>query len=245
MQKLAVEIKNLIKIYKGDKRRKSVKALKGIDLEIKKGEIFALLGPNGAGKSTTIGILSGLIQKTSGQVSVFGLDVEKDYKKTRSITGLVAQELNFDPFFNTRKVLEYQSGLFGVPKNKWIVDEILQKLKLDVHADKHIRELSGGLKRRLMVAKALVHQPQLLILDEPTAGVDVELRQDLWKYVTKLKEQGTTIILTTHYLEEVERMADRIAIMNEGELLNIGTLEELKKKFQANNLEEVYLKLTS
>lgn len=239
----AIKIRDLTKIYQGRKNKTSVHAVKHLNLSIKKGEIFSLLGPNGAGKTTIIGMIVGTVLKTSGQISVMGLDTVNDYKKTRSLIGVVPQELNFDPFVDVRKCLEYQSGMFGVPKKEWRIDEIMERLSLTEHMKKNVRQLSGGMKRRLLIAKALVHSPKILILDEPTAGVDIELRHSLWKYVRQLNKQGTTIILTTHYLEEAEALADRIAILDHGELQACDNLENLKKKYKANRLEEIYLKL--
>lgn len=241
--KIAIYIKDLTKIYPGNKGKDTVVAVKHLNLKIKEGEIFALLGPNGAGKTTTIGTIIGTVLKTSGSIQVMGMDVVKDYKKTRSLIGVVPQELNFDPFVNVRKCMEYQSGMFGVPKSKWWIDEIMEELGLTVHMKKNVRQLSGGMKRRLLIAKALVHRPRILILDEPTAGVDVELRRSLWKYVKKLNREGTTVILTTHYLEEAEALADRIAIIDHGELKACDTLANLKAKYKKDRLENIYFEL--
>lgn len=239
----AITLRHVTKVYAGSKKRTPVTAVNNLNLDVKSGEILALLGPNGAGKTTTIGMLVGTVKKTSGDITVMGHDVEKDYKITRSLIGVVPQEVNFDPFATVRKTLEYQSGLFGVEKKDWWIDEILETLQLREHADKNTRALSGGMKRRLLIAKALVHRPKILILDEPTAGVDIELRHRLWTFVRKLNKAGTTVILTTHYLEEAEELADRIAIIDQGELKAFETLAELKSKHGASKLEAIYMKL--
>ncbi len=243
IQVKAIDIKGLNKSYSTIKGHRAVHALKHFNLSIDEGEIFAILGPNGAGKSTAIGIIVGTILKNSGHVKVFGHDVVDDYKITRKMIGVVPQEVNFDPFINVRKVLDYQSGMFGVPKKERWVDEILKRLQLSEHAFKTSRALSGGMKRRLLIAKALVHKPKILILDEPTAGVDVELRHDLWEFVKELNRAGTTIILTTHYLEEAEKLANRVAILHKGEIRDINTVPRLKEKYDAATLEEVYMHL--
>ncbi|MGQ0507166.1 MAG: ABC transporter ATP-binding protein [Myxococcaceae bacterium] len=201
------------------KRYKALTALHDLSLDIQKGEIFALLGPNGAGKTTLIGAVCGLVKKTSGSVKVFGTELEADSVRLRADIGLVPQEINFDPFFTVREALELQLGYYGKRKDSARVDEVLAALNLTSKAESATRALSGGMKRRLLIAKALVHKPKLLFLDEPTAGVDVELRRDLWTYVRKLRAEGTTIVLTTHYLEEAEELADRVGIINEGKLL--------------------------
>jgi ABC-2 type transport system ATP-binding protein len=243
MQKAAVSIAGLTKKYK-KRKRPLVQALSNLNLTINTGEIFVLLGPNGAGKSTAINIIAGLTKKTSGSVCVFGYDVERDYKVTRRLVGLVPQEPSFDRIFTVRETLLLQSGLMGVQKKKQWVDEIIERLDLSSHAKKTPMELSGGMRRRLLVAKALVHRPKLLILDEPTAGVDIELRQALWTFVLELHTQGATILLTTHYLEEAERVADRVGLINNGRLQEIDTLAEIKRKHESATLEEAYLKLT-
>lgn len=222
-----------------------VPAVHGLTLEIQPGEIFALLGPNGAGKSTTIGMISGLVIPTGGSAQVFGHDVIKDYKTSRQLVGLVPQEINFDPFFTAREALGIQSGFFNVKKEDRWIEEILERLSLKEVADTHVRKLSGGMKRRLLVAKALVHHPKLLILDEPTAGVDVELRRELWDFVRELNKNGTTILLTTHHMEEVEALSGRIAIMAKGELKAINTLAGHKQTTGLDRLEDIYLKYTS
>jgi ABC-2 type transport system ATP-binding protein len=194
-------------------------ALDHVSLEIRPGEIFALLGPNGAGKTTLIGAVCGLVKKTSGTVKLFGIDLDRDPVTPRFQVGLVPQEINFDPFFTVSESLEIQLGYYGKRRDPARVAEVLAALSLQHKADSLTRALSGGMKRRLLIAKALVHRPRLVFLDEPTAGVDVELRRDLWSYVRKLRSEGTTIILTTHYLEEAEELADRVGIIDEGRLL--------------------------
>mgnify|MGYP006274484811 CR=1 FL=1 len=195
------------------------RALNGIDLEVPRGTIFGLLGPNGAGKSTFINILAGLVTKSAGTVRIWGMDIDRYPRASRAAIGVVNQEITMDPFFTPEEALELQAGFYGVPKAERRTDEILRAVGLDDKKDAYVRQLSGGMKRRLMVAKALVHAPPVLILDEPTAGVDVELRRSLWAYVRELHAQGTTIILTTHYLEEAEELCDSIAIVNHGEII--------------------------
>jgi ABC-2 type transport system ATP-binding protein len=194
-------------------------ALKGIDLAIPRGSIFGLLGPNGAGKSTFINILAGLVNKTSGSVKIWGVDADVNPRESRAALGVVPQEINMDPFFTPRETLDLMAGFYGVPKAERRGDEILEALGLGDKKNAYVRQLSGGMKRRLMVAKAMVHSPPILILDEPTAGVDVELRRQLWEYVRKLNGQGVTIVLTTHYLEEAQEMCDEIAIVNHGQII--------------------------
>jgi ABC-2 type transport system ATP-binding protein len=208
-----VEVEGLTKKYGASQ------ALDGVSLTIEAGEIFALLGPNGAGKTTFIGSVCGLVKKTSGRISVFGKDLEADPLTPRYRIGLVPQEINFDPFFTVRESLRIQQGYYGQHPNDARIDEVLAALSLSTKADSQTRTLSGGMKRRLLIAKALVHQPQLVFLDEPTAGVDVELRRDLWNYVRKLKADGTTVVLTTHYIEEAEELADRIGVIDQGKVL--------------------------
>lgn len=193
-------------------------ALQDVDLRVEPGEVFALLGPNGAGKTTLISLVCGLARPTRGEISVFGYDAVVDFRQTRRLIGLVPQEIGFDPFFTPRESLMIQMGLMGVEPNRDVVDALLRRVSLYDKRDAYTRTLSGGMKRRLLVAKALVHQPRLLFLDEPTAGVDVELRKELWQEVERLRDQGTTIILTTHYLEEAERLADRIGVLHRGRL---------------------------
>ncbi|MES2677392.1 MAG: ABC transporter ATP-binding protein [Pseudomonadota bacterium] len=242
MSNLAIEIKNLTKIYQKSKNSAPKEALKGIDLEIKKGSIFGLLGPNGAGKSTIINILAGLVNKTSGTVKISGIDLDKNPLEAKFKIGIVPQELVIDPFFNVYETLEIYAGYYGIRKENRRTDEIIEALGLKDKAKATPRSLSGGMKRRLLVAKALVHNPEVLILDEPTAGVDVELRSQLWKYVRKLNEAGTTIVLTTHYLEEAEELCDEIAIINNGELLVCKKKEELMKMMPENKELIVTLK---
>ena len=215
----AIEAIGLEKTYKASGKLPEMKALKGIDLKIKRGSIFGLLGPNGAGKSTFINILAGLVTKTGGTAKIWGLDIEKHPRSSRAAIGVVNQEITMDPFFTPIQALELQAGYYGVPKADRRSMEILTAVGLDDKKDAYVRQLSGGMKRRLMVAKALVHNPPVLILDEPTAGVDVELRRSLWAYVRELHANGTTIILTTHYLEEAEELCDEIAIISHGEVL--------------------------
>ncbi len=215
----AIDIRGLVKTYGGRKGSPEKHALKGIDLEIPRGSVFGLLGPNGAGKSTLINILAGLVIKTAGQVTIWGFDQDVNPRQSRAAIGVMPQELNLDPFFTPRGALEVQAGLYGVPKSQRRSDEILALVGLEDKARAYARTLSGGMRRRLLLGKALVHMPHILVLDEPTAGVDIELRQMLWQNIRKLNAQGMTIILTTHYLEEAEEMCDEIAIINHGELV--------------------------
>jgi ABC-2 type transport system ATP-binding protein len=220
----AIDIKNLRKTYLpkkqfGKKMADTKEALKGVDIQIPQGSFYGLLGPNGAGKSTIINIIAGLVNKTSGNVIVNGFDLDVNPREVRRSIGIVPQEVVIDPFFNVYDTLEFYAGYYGVPKKQRRTDEILEALNLTDKAKASPRRLSGGMKRRLLIAKALVHNPPILILDEPTAGVDVELRSQLWDYVRKLNKQGTTIVLTTHYLEEAEELCDRISIINNGEVI--------------------------
>ena len=230
-QENVLSVKNLNKIYLKN-TSKSVHALKNLNLEVKEGEIFGLLGPNGAGKSTFINILAGTTIKTSGNVDVWGFNLDKNPRQVRASIGIVPQEVNVDPFFSPRKLLELQAGLYGIKKKDRITDTILKLVSLENQANSYTRSLSGGMKRRLLVAKALVHQPPIIILDEPTAGVDVELRSNLWKNVKSLNKQGVTIILTTHYLLEAEEMCDRIGILNKGNLVALDSTKNLLKRIQ-------------
>ncbi len=216
MSNHAIEITGLRKTYAGQKGAPPKEALKGVDLTIPAGSIFGLLGPNGAGKSTLINILAGLVTKTAGQVRIWGFDQDINPRQSRAAIGVMPQELNMDPFFTPRGALDVQAGLYGVPKSQRRTDQILEMIGLSDKADAYARTLSGGMRRRLLLGKALVHRPHVLVLDEPTAGVDIELRQMLWANVRKLNAQGMTIILTTHYLEEAEEMCDEIAIINHG-----------------------------
>ena len=233
-KKSVLSIKNLNKIYSinSSKSPDSVQALKNLNLDVKEGEIFGLLGPNGAGKTTFINILAGTVIKTSGNVDVWGFDLDKNPRQVRASLGIVPQEINLDPFFSPKKQLELQAGLYGVKEKDRITDSILKLVSLEKNANSYARSLSGGMKRRLLIAKALVHQPPIIILDEPTAGVDVELRKNLWENMKLLHSQGVTIILTTHYLEEAEKMCDRIGILNEGNLVALDTTKNLLNKIQ-------------
>lgn len=215
----AIEIKGLKKTYKKTRKAPAKEALKGVDLTIERGSIFGLLGPNGAGKSTLINILAGLVTKSDGSAKICGYDIESEMRQARGSIGVVPQEIAMDVFFTPYQALELQAGYYGVPKRERRSDEILAALGLTDKRDAYVRQLSGGMKRRLLIGKALVHNPPVLILDEPTAGVDIELRRQLWKYVEELHARGTTIILTTHYLEEAEALCDRIAIIHEGQIV--------------------------
>ncbi|WP_106640452.1 ABC transporter ATP-binding protein [Allosphingosinicella vermicomposti] len=214
MSDAAISIRDLQKTYKGGKR-----ALDGVTLDVPRGQIFGLLGPNGAGKSTLINILAGLVNKSVGEVSIWGFDIDKHPRNAKASIGIVPQEILFDPFFTPIETLELQAGLYGVPKAARRSMELLKAVHLEDKANAYSRTLSGGMKRRLLVAKAMVHAPPILVLDEPTAGVDIELRQQLWDYVRTLHAQGVTVVLTTHYLEEAEELCDRIAIINHGRLI--------------------------
>jgi ABC-2 type transport system ATP-binding protein len=213
----AIEIKDLTKVYQGKNGIKI--ALNKVNLEIPTGSFFGLLGPNGAGKSTLINILASITNKTSGEVKVWGYDIAKDINKAKLSIGVVPQELVLDTFFTVREALDYHAGYYGVPESQRKTDEIIEAMGLTDKASAHPRSLSGGMKRRLLIAKALVHSPPVLILDEPTAGVDIELREQLWRYVTALNKKGTTVILTTHYLEEAEKLCSDIAIINHGNIV--------------------------
>ena len=214
----AVEVRDLRKTYAATKKAPKKTALHGVDLVVPRGSIFGLLGPNGAGKSTLINILAGLVNKTSGSASICGFDIDADTRKARASIGVVPQEIAMDVYFTPYQALELQAGFYGVPEAERRTDEILAALGLSDKRDAYVRQLSGGMKRRLLVAKALVHSPPVLILDEPTAGVDIELRRQLWEYVGELHARGTTVILTTHYLEEAEALCDRIAIIHQGRI---------------------------
>jgi ABC-2 type transport system ATP-binding protein len=234
MSHFAIEIKNLSKTYR--KKSVSKEALKSINLEIKKGSFFGLLGPNGAGKSTIINILAGLVNKTSGAVKIAGIDIEKNPQAAKFKIGIVPQELVLDPFFNVRETLEIYAGYYGIKKSQRKTDEIIEALGLQDKVKAAPRSLSGGMRRRLLVAKALVHNPEILVLDEPTAGVDVELRNQLWTYVKKLNAGGTTILLTTHYLEEAEELCDEIAVINHGQVIAHDRKENLMKLLSSKEL---------
>ena len=227
MNQLAISVKNLNKIYGKNSLSKKV-ALDDINLNIPRGSIFGLLGPNGAGKSTFINILADLVKKTSGEVSVLGIDHEKDLKKVKSSMGIVPQELNIDPFFTPHELLEIQAGLYGVHRKDRNTNRILEMLALSDKSQAYARTLSGGMRRRLLIAKAMVHDPEILILDEPTAGVDVELRSNLWNNIHLLNKKGKTIIITTHYLHEAEELCDSIGIIDKGKLVACDTKENIK-----------------
>ncbi len=222
MTENAISIQNLSKIYAGGKQ-----ALDNVSFNVERGTIFGLLGPNGAGKSTLINTLAGLVKKTSGTASIWGFDIDDNPRNAKANIGIVPQEIMFDPFFTPRESLELQAGLYGVPKSQRRSMELLKAVRLDDKADAYARTLSGGMKRRLLVAKAMVHSPPVIILDEPTAGVDIELRQQLWEYVVELNNQGVTVVLTTHYLEEAEQLCDQIAIINHGKLITNQPTKEL------------------
>lgn len=227
----AIKINGVHKTFGG------LHALKGIDLTIEQGEFFALLGPNGAGKSTLISILAGLIKPTAGDISVMGFDVVSKYQQARQLLGIVPQELVFDPFFNVREMLRFQAGYFGCgPENDAWVDEILEGLGLTDKAHTNMRKLSGGMKRRALIAQALAHKPPVIVLDEPTAGVDVELRQMLWGFIKKLNRDGHTIILTTHYLQEAEALCSRVGMMKQGEIVALDSTANLLNKFAGKTL---------
>ena len=230
-KKDVLSVKNLSKNYSKNNST-SVNALNNLNLDVKQGEIFGLLGPNGAGKSTFINILGGIVIKSKGSVNVWGYDLDKDPRQVRASLGIVPQEVNLDPFFNPRKLLELHAGMYGVKKKDQITEEILKLVALENNADSYARSLSGGMKRRLLIAKALVHKPPILILDEPTAGVDVELRKNLWENVKLLNKIGVTIILTTHYLIEAEQMCDRIGILSNGNLVALDTTKNLINKIK-------------
>jgi ABC-2 type transport system ATP-binding protein len=232
MTDLAIDIQNLSKTYAGGKR-----ALDDVSLSIPRGAIYGLLGPNGAGKSTMINILAGLVNKTGGTARIWGFDIDASPRNAKNAIGIVNQEILFDPFFTPLETLENQAGYYGVPKAERRSMELLRAVHLEDKADAYSRTLSGGMKRRLMVAKAMVHSPPILVLDEPTAGVDIELRQQLWSYVRSLNDRGVTIVLTTHYLEEAEELCDRIAIINHGRLIADKPTRELVNMAQEKVVE--------
>ena len=246
-KKNVLYVKNLNKTYTKNSS-KSVHAIKNLNLKVNEGEIFGLLGPNGAGKSTFINILAGTTIKTSGEVNVWGFDLDKNPRQVKASIGIVPQEINLDPFFTPKKLLDLHAGLYGVKSSERITESILEIVALEKQANSYSRSLSGGMKRRLLVAKALVHQPAIIILDEPTAGVDVELRKNLWENVKSLNKQGVTIILTTHYINEAEKMCDRIGILNKGNLVALDTTENLLNNIQNptsifGSFEPILLKL--
>ncbi len=215
----AIEIRDLQKTYAGTKKSPAKRALNGVSFDVPQGQVFGLLGPNGAGKSTLINIMAGLVNKTGGSVKIWGHDIDVDHRNAKLNIGIVPQEIVFDPFFTPYEVLENQSGMYGVAKALRRSDELLKAVRLEDKRDAYARTLSGGMKRRLLIAKAMVHSPPILVLDEPTAGVDVELRKQLWDLVGELNAQGVTVVLTTHYLEEAEELCENIAIINNGELI--------------------------
>jgi ABC-2 type transport system ATP-binding protein len=232
----AIEARDLFKTYPATKTMAAQQALKGIDLVVPRGSIFGLLGPNGAGKSTFINILAGMTKKTSGTVKIWGRDIDQRSRDARAAIGVVPQEIAADVFFTPKESLEVQAGLYGVPKAERRSDELLAALGLADKAEAYVRQLSGGMKRRLMVAKAMVHNPPVLVLDEPTAGVDVELRRQLWNYVVALNERGVTIVLTTHYLEEAESLCDTIAIVNHGQLIACEPTSQLLRRLDSRTV---------
>ncbi len=246
--KNALKVEKLTKIY-SKKSSKNIMALNNLNLEVKQGEIFGLLGPNGAGKTTFLNILAGTVIKNSGTVCVWNYDLDKNPREVRSSIGIVPQEINLDPFFSPRALLELQAGLYGIPKKERITETILKLVSLENQANAYARSLSGGMKRRLLIAKAMVHRPPILVLDEPTAGVDVELKQILWKNISELNRQGVTIILTTHVMREAQDMCNRIAILNKGNLVTLDTTKNLLARikikkifFKVNKINIVNLK---
>ena len=232
----AIEITGLKKTYAGSKKAPPKTALKGVDLQIRRGSVFGLLGPNGAGKSTLINILAGVVNKSEGQVRIWDRDIDQSPRDARAALGVVPQEIVADVFFTPREALEVQAGFYGVPKDQRRSDELLAAVGLADKAEAYVRALSGGMKRRLMVAKAMVHNPPILILDEPTAGVDVELRRQLWAYVRQLNQQGVTIVLTTHYLEEAQELCDTIAIVNNGAIVACEPTPQLLRRLDTRNV---------
>jgi ABC-2 type transport system ATP-binding protein len=240
----AISFKHLTKNYG------SLVALNDVSLEVEEGEFFGLLGPNGAGKTTLISILAGLCRATKGSVEVMGHDVQSDFRSARRLLGIVPQELVFDPFFTVRETLQFQSGYFGIKNNGEWIDEILHHLGLVDKANKNMRALSGGMKRRVLVAQALVHRPPVIVLDEPTAGVDVELRQSLWKFISRLNKEGHTIVLTTHYLEEAQELCGRIAMLKKGQIVALDTTANLlarvnNSQTKDGDLEDVFMQIMS
>ena len=236
---LALQIQGLHKNYP-----KGAHALKGLDLEVNSGEFFALLGPNGSGKSTLISIIAGSTKRTEGSIKICGLDIDSHREDTKFLIGVVPQEISIDWFFTVNEALQIQSGYYGIKNNQKHIDEILEKLGLEDKKHARTRALSGGMKRRLLIAKALVHKPKLLILDEPTAGVDVELRRSLWLYMNELNKDGLTILLTTHYIEEAEQLCERTAIINKGKLVAMENTKKLITDFNKEKLEDVFVQLT-
>jgi len=236
LEPASVMSSNVLELHGLTKTYPKLTALSDVNLSIRQGEIFALLGPNGAGKTTLIGSICGLVKKTSGRILLFGKDLDVDPVRPRAQVGLVPQEINFDPFFSVAEALYIQQGFYGQPRDEARVNEVLTALSLQNKKDTVARALSGGMRRRLLIAKALVHRPKLVFLDEPTAGVDVELRRDLWAYIRKLSAEGTTIVLTTHYLEEAEELADRVGVINEGRLLLVEDKASVMRRFGEKRL---------
>ena len=234
-KKNALKVEKLTKIY-SKKSSNAIVALNDLNLEVKEGEIFGLLGPNGAGKTTFLNILAGTVIKNSGSVNVWGFDLDKNARQVRASIGIVPQEVNLDPFFSPKNLLELQAGLYGITKKDRITDTILKLVSLEKQANSYARSLSGGMKRRLLIAKAMVHRPPILVLDEPTAGVDVQLRKNLWGNVKLLNKQGVTIILTTHLMYEAEEMCNRIAILNKGNLVTLDTTENLLDRIKTKKI---------
>ncbi len=254
MNMSAVKIENISKVYApslslrqrlfcASPARKGFQALNDISINVEQGEFFGLLGPNGAGKTSLISILAGLSQPTHGKASICGYDVVADYKNARRSLGVVPQELVYDPFFTVRETLRNQSGYYGLRNNDDWIDEILLNLGLSDKADANMRALSGGMKRRVLVAQALVHRPPVIILDEPTAGVDVDLRRSLWDFISRLNKQGHTILLTTHYLEEAQTLCGRIAFLRKGKMIALDTTQALMAKFGSDDLEETFVQI--
>jgi ABC-2 type transport system ATP-binding protein len=236
MTDLAIDITGLTKLYPAQGRKEPKLALDNVDLKIPKGSVYGLLGPNGAGKSTLINIMAGLVLKSAGTVKIWDIDMNVDPRNAKSAIGIVPQELNFDPFFSPEKLLDIQAGMYGVPKAERRTKELLELVGLKDHANAYTRALSGGMRRRLMVAKAMVHSPPILVLDEPTAGVDVELRQQLWDNIRALNKTGVTVLLTTHYLQEAEEICDRIAIINHGKIIVDDDKENLLSRIEAKEI---------
>ena len=234
-KKNALKVEKLTKIY-SKKSSNEIVALNDLNLEVKEGEIFGLLGPNGAGKTTFLNILAGTVIKNSGSVNVWGFDLDKNARQVRASIGIVPQEVNLDPFFSPKNILELQAGLYGITKKDRITDTILKLVSLEKQANSYARSLSGGMKRRLLIAKAMVHRPPILVLDEPTAGVDVQLRKNLWSNVRTLNKQGVTIILTTHLMYEAQEMCNRIAILNKGNLIKLDTTENLLNSIKTKKI---------
>ncbi|HUN50974.1 MAG TPA: ABC transporter ATP-binding protein [Candidatus Sulfotelmatobacter sp.] len=236
LPEFAIAARGLTKVYRGSGGQAPKTALEAIDLAVPRGSFFGLLGPNGAGKSTFINILAGLVVKTGGRCSIWDIDIDRDPRHARAAIGIVPQELNIDPFFTPREALEFQAGMYGVPRRERRTDAILAAMHLADKADAYARSLSGGMRRRLLVAKAMVHSPPILVLDEPTAGVDVDLRQQLWQHIRELNQRGTTVLLTTHYLEEAEQLCDRIAIISRGKVVACDTTRALLGRLDRKGL---------